>query len=47
VILRDTWWAQLALQIVPILLSSDIARARRGLLFRRFAFGITEVKLAV
>lgn len=47
VILRDTWWAQLALQIVPILLASDIARARRGLLFRRFAFGITEVKLSV
>jgi len=47
VILRDTWWAQLALQIVPILLSSDIARARNGVLFRRFAFGITEVKLAV
>jgi 2-polyprenyl-6-methoxyphenol hydroxylase-like FAD-dependent oxidoreductase len=47
VILRDTWWARLALQIVPMLLASDIARARRGLLFRRFAFGITDVKLAV
>ncbi len=47
VILRDTWWAQLALEIVPMLLRSDVARARRGVLFRRFAFGITEVKLEV
>jgi 2-polyprenyl-6-methoxyphenol hydroxylase-like FAD-dependent oxidoreductase len=47
VILRDTWWAQLALQFLPMLLSTDIARARRGVLFRRFAFGITEVKLVV
>lgn len=47
VILRDAWWARLALQLLPILIRSDIARARRGLLFRRFAFGITEVKLVV
>jgi 2-polyprenyl-6-methoxyphenol hydroxylase-like FAD-dependent oxidoreductase len=47
VILRNTWWAQLALQILPMLIASDIARARRGVLFSRFAFGITEVKLEV
>jgi 2-polyprenyl-6-methoxyphenol hydroxylase-like FAD-dependent oxidoreductase len=47
VILRDTWWSRLALGVVPWLLRSDIGRGRRGALFRRLAFGVTEVQLAV
>jgi hypothetical protein len=33
--------------LVPRLLGSDIARARRGTIFRSFAFGVTEVRLRV
>ncbi len=47
VIFRRTWWARLVLELVPRLLGSDIARARRGAAFRRFAFGVTEVRLRV
>jgi 2-polyprenyl-6-methoxyphenol hydroxylase-like FAD-dependent oxidoreductase len=47
IFLRDTWWSRLALRAFPILLGSDVARARRGAAFRRIAFGVTEVRLAV
>jgi 2-polyprenyl-6-methoxyphenol hydroxylase-like FAD-dependent oxidoreductase len=47
VLLHDAWWSRLLLAIVPPLLRSDIARARGGVAFRRFAFGVSEVKLAV
>jgi glycine/D-amino acid oxidase-like deaminating enzyme len=47
VLFRKTWWARLVLELVPRLLGSDIARARRGTAFRRFAFGVTEVRLRV
>lgn len=47
VILRDTWWTRLLLGVVPRLLASDIARARRGNVFRRVAFGVTDVSVAV
>ena len=40
-------WARLALRLLPRLLGSDIARARGGSVFRRFAFGVTEVRLRV
>jgi 2-polyprenyl-6-methoxyphenol hydroxylase-like FAD-dependent oxidoreductase len=47
VILSTSWWATLVLRVVPLLARSQILRARQGQLFRRFAFGVTEVKLAV
>jgi 2-polyprenyl-6-methoxyphenol hydroxylase-like FAD-dependent oxidoreductase len=47
VLFRRTWWARLLLELVPRLLGSDIARARRGTIFRSFAFGVTEVRLRV
>jgi 2-polyprenyl-6-methoxyphenol hydroxylase-like FAD-dependent oxidoreductase len=40
-------WARLVLRLVPYLLRSDIARARRGRIFSRFAFGVREVRLRV
>ena len=40
-------WAQLALRLLPRVLGSDVARARSGAIFRRFAFGVTEVGLRV
>lgn len=47
ILFRRTWWARLVLELVPRLLGSDITRARRGSVFRRFAFGVTEVRLRV
>jgi 2-polyprenyl-6-methoxyphenol hydroxylase-like FAD-dependent oxidoreductase len=47
VILSDSWWAGLLLRIVPRLIARDVARGRGGALFRRIAFGVTEVKLEV
>jgi 2-polyprenyl-6-methoxyphenol hydroxylase-like FAD-dependent oxidoreductase len=47
IILRDSWWSRLALSAAARLLGSDIARARGGVAFRRFAFGVTEVELSV
>jgi len=40
-------WARFALHLLPRLLGSDLARARGGTIFRRFAFGVTEVRLRV
>ena len=47
VILNDAWWARVVLQLAPLLLGADIARGRAGTLFRRFAFGVTDVSLRV
>lgn len=47
IFLRDTWWSRLALTVFPSLVGTDIARARRGAAFRRMAFGVTDVRLAV
>jgi len=47
VILSDSWWAGLLLRVVPRLIARDVARGRGGALFRRIAFGVTEVKLRV
>lgn len=47
VLLRDTWWSRMLLAVAPALLGSAIGRGRRGLLFRQFAFGVTDVRLIV
>lgn len=47
VVLRDTWWARLVLMVAPRLLGMDVARARRGTMFRDFAFGVTDVNVRV
>jgi 2-polyprenyl-6-methoxyphenol hydroxylase-like FAD-dependent oxidoreductase len=47
VFLRRGPLARLALRVIPRLLASQIARARGGALFRRFAFGVTPVRLRV
>lgn len=47
VLLSSAWWARLALRILPPILASDVARARQGALFRRFAFGVSDVRLRV
>jgi 2-polyprenyl-6-methoxyphenol hydroxylase-like FAD-dependent oxidoreductase len=47
ILLRDTWWSALALRLLPGLLFSGLAQGRRGTLFRRLLYGVTEVRLAV
>jgi 2-polyprenyl-6-methoxyphenol hydroxylase-like FAD-dependent oxidoreductase len=47
VILRRGPLARLVLRLAARLLASDIARARGGSLFRRFAFGVSSVRLRV
>ncbi len=45
VILSNAWWAGLVLRVVPRLIARNVGRG--GALFRRIAFGVTEVKLRV
>jgi 2-polyprenyl-6-methoxyphenol hydroxylase-like FAD-dependent oxidoreductase len=47
VILRDAWWSRLALEAGARLAASQISRPRRGSLFRKLAFGVTDVRLRV
>jgi 2-polyprenyl-6-methoxyphenol hydroxylase-like FAD-dependent oxidoreductase len=47
ILLSSAWWARLALRILPRVLASDLARARQGAVFRRFAFGTSDVRLRV
>lgn len=47
VILRNTWWANLVLAVLPRLAATPIGAARARSLFRRFAFGLSEVRLEV
>jgi 2-polyprenyl-6-methoxyphenol hydroxylase-like FAD-dependent oxidoreductase len=47
IVLNRAWWARTLLRLLPLLVGSDPLRGRGGALFRRFAFGATEVKLAV
>jgi 2-polyprenyl-6-methoxyphenol hydroxylase-like FAD-dependent oxidoreductase len=47
ILLATAWWSRLAMRLLPPLLASDLARARRGTVFRRFAFGVTDVRLRV
>ncbi len=47
ILFSSAWWARLVLRLLPRLLASDIARARGGTVFRRFAFGTSDVRLRV
>jgi hypothetical protein len=47
IVLGEVWWAGIALRVAPLLLRLDIARGRRGTVFRRIAFGVTDVRLNV
>jgi 2-polyprenyl-6-methoxyphenol hydroxylase-like FAD-dependent oxidoreductase len=47
IVLNDAWWAQLVLRVLPLLLRPGAGEAARSGLFRRFAFGVTDVKLTV
>jgi 2-polyprenyl-6-methoxyphenol hydroxylase-like FAD-dependent oxidoreductase len=47
ILLRKGPMARLALRLLARLIGSDIARARGGSVFRRFAFGVTQVRLRV
>jgi len=47
VILSRSWWSKLVLQVLPFVLREDIARGRGGTVFRRIAFGVTDVQLRV
>ncbi len=47
VVLRNTWWSRLALRAAMPLLAAAVPLARNGPLFRRFAFGVTDVRLQV
>jgi 2-polyprenyl-6-methoxyphenol hydroxylase-like FAD-dependent oxidoreductase len=47
VLLNRAWWARALLRILPLLVGRDPLGRRGGALFRRFAFGTTEVRLAV
>jgi 2-polyprenyl-6-methoxyphenol hydroxylase-like FAD-dependent oxidoreductase len=47
VILSNAWWARLALAMLPVFIRGDLGRGRRGVLFNRFAFGVTAVRLRV
>jgi 2-polyprenyl-6-methoxyphenol hydroxylase-like FAD-dependent oxidoreductase len=47
ILLSSAWWARLALAFLPRLLALDIARARSGAVFLRFAFGVSDVRLRV
>jgi len=47
ILLRKGPLARLTLRLLAHLLGSDIARAHGGTLFRRFAFGVTQVRLRV
>lgn len=47
IVLNRAWWAGAVLRLLPILVGPDPLRGRGGAIFRRFAFGTTEVKLAV
>jgi 2-polyprenyl-6-methoxyphenol hydroxylase-like FAD-dependent oxidoreductase len=47
IVLSTSWWSGLVLRVLPILARSELLRGRQGRVLRRFAFGVTEVKLAV
>jgi 2-polyprenyl-6-methoxyphenol hydroxylase-like FAD-dependent oxidoreductase len=45
-ILRDTWWSRAALAILTRLPGLGLTAGRSAAVFRRFAFGLTEVRVA-
>jgi 2-polyprenyl-6-methoxyphenol hydroxylase-like FAD-dependent oxidoreductase len=47
ILFQRVWWAPIALAVLPWLLRSDAVRGRQGAVVRRFAFGTTDVRLAV
>jgi 2-polyprenyl-6-methoxyphenol hydroxylase-like FAD-dependent oxidoreductase len=47
VLFSDAWWARLALSVLPALARPFAARRRAPPFLRRFAFGVTQVRLAV
>jgi 2-polyprenyl-6-methoxyphenol hydroxylase-like FAD-dependent oxidoreductase len=47
IVLNDAWWARLALRVIPLVLGSGLGSGARSVLFRRMAFGVTDVKLVV
>jgi 2-polyprenyl-6-methoxyphenol hydroxylase-like FAD-dependent oxidoreductase len=47
ILLNRAWWARGLLWILPLLVGPDPLRGRGGAVFRRIAFGTTEVKLVV
>jgi 2-polyprenyl-6-methoxyphenol hydroxylase-like FAD-dependent oxidoreductase len=47
VLFQRAWWSGIALRVLPWLLRLDVLRGRGGVVFRRFAFGVTDVKLVI
>ena len=46
IVFHDVWWTRLLLRAAPLLLRSGIASGARDAAIRRFALGVTTVKLA-
>jgi len=46
-LLRNAWWTRIVLTLLPYVLRSGITGTRGVALFRRVAFGITDVRLTV
>ena len=47
VLLQRRWWGRVLLRFLPFLVKTDVGRARGGVVFRRLAFGVTDVHLRV
>ena len=47
IIFGPRWLSWIVFRILPFLLPNDISRGRGGTVFRRFFFGVTEVRLEV
>ena len=47
IILRDTWWSRAVLATLTRLPGLNLTSGRSAAVFRRFAFGLTEVRVAV
>jgi 2-polyprenyl-6-methoxyphenol hydroxylase-like FAD-dependent oxidoreductase len=47
ILLNRAWWARALLGVLPLLVGRDPLGGRGGAVFRRFAFGTAQVKLAV
>jgi 2-polyprenyl-6-methoxyphenol hydroxylase-like FAD-dependent oxidoreductase len=46
IMLRDVWWTRLLLRVLPRLARGQIRKARNEGVFGRFAWGVSEVRLA-
>jgi hypothetical protein len=47
ILLNDTWWTRAILALVPLLAGSRLTNPQARAIFRRFAFGMSEVRLTV